>query len=67
MEAERVDDPVAIDMNSPVRYRIQEDRILRSGELRYFDHPKFGVLARITRVEEEAPSQDAELLGYPTQ
>jgi hypothetical protein len=36
----------------PVRYRIEEDRIFRSGELRYFDHPKFGVLARITRVEE---------------
>ena len=52
----------------PVRYRIQEDRIFRSGELRYFDHPKFGVLARVTRVEaseEQAPSEGAELLGYP--
>jgi hypothetical protein len=36
----------------PVRYRINEDRILRSGELRYFDHPKFGVLAKVMRVEE---------------
>jgi hypothetical protein len=36
----------------PVRYRIQENRIVRNGELRYFDHPKFGVLARIARVEE---------------
>jgi hypothetical protein len=35
-----------------VRFRIQEDRILKNGELRYFDHPKFGVLARVTRVEE---------------
>ena len=67
MEAERVDDPVAIDMNSPVRYRIQEDRIFRSGELRYFDHPKFGVIARITRVKEDAPAESTELLGYPTQ
>lgn len=53
-----------------VRYRIEEDRIFRSGELRYFDHPKFGVLAKVTRVEEEEPTetQDAtetELLGYP--
>lgn len=36
----------------PVRYRISEDRIFKSGDLRYFDHPRFGVLARITRVEE---------------
>ncbi len=46
-------------VNFPVRYRIDEDRIFRNGELRYFDHPKFGVLARITRVEEEEP-EDAE-------
>lgn len=37
----------------PVRYRIQENRIVKNGELRYFDHPKFGVLAKITRIEEE--------------
>jgi len=36
----------------PVRFRIQENRILKNGELRYFDHPKFGVLAKVTRVEE---------------
>lgn len=46
----------------PVRYRIEEDRIFRNGDLRYFDHPKFGVLAKITRVEEEA-HDDEELLG----
>ena len=38
---------------APVRYRIFEDRIFRNGELRYYDHPRFGVLARITRFEEE--------------
>ena len=43
----------------PVRFRIDEDRIFRNGELRYFDHPKFGVLAKITRVEEEEPEPDA--------
>jgi len=53
----------------PVRYRIDEDRIFRNGDLRYFDHPKFGVLAKITRVEEEDPSEEelldeTELLGY---
>ena len=55
----------------PVRYRINEDRILRSGELRYFDHPKFGVLARVTRVEDESEESvdpmETELLGYPVE
>jgi len=37
-------------------YRIQEDRIVRNNELRYYDHPKFGVLAKITRIEEAAPN-----------
>jgi hypothetical protein len=36
---------------STVRYRIFEDRIFKSGDLRYFDHPKFGVLAKVTRDE----------------
>jgi hypothetical protein len=49
----------------PVRYRIEEDRIFRNGELRYYDHPKFGVLAKITRVEEgESEEIEEELLGY---
>ena len=59
--------------SNPVRYRIAENRIIRNGELRYFDHPKFGVLARITRFEEqEEPTpeellEDTELLGYDGQ
>ena len=50
-----------------VYHRIQENRIVRNGELRYYDHPKFGVLARVTRVEaeEEEAAADGELLGYP--
>lgn len=48
----------------PVRFRIQENRIVKNGELRYFDHPKFGVLAKIMRVEEtEDDDADAALLG----
>jgi hypothetical protein len=43
-----------------VRFRIQEDRILKNGELRYFDHPKFGVLARVMRVEEPEQELDAD-------
>ena len=46
----------------PTRYRIEEDRIFRNGELRYFDHPKFGVLAKITRVEAEEETDD-QIIG----
>lgn len=38
---------------SNVRYHINENRILKNGETRYFDHPKFGVLAKVTRVEDD--------------
>jgi Peptidoglycan-binding protein, CsiV len=37
-----------------VRLRIDEDRIMKNGDLRYFDHPRFGLLAKVTRVEEPA-------------
>lgn len=33
-------------------HRISEDRIMRNGDVRYFDHPKFGLVARLTLVEE---------------
>lgn len=45
-----------------VYYRIEEDRIVRNGELRYYDHPRFGVVAKITRVEESDASQDGQAL-----
>lgn len=51
----------------PVYYRISEDRILRNGETRYYDHPKFGLLVRVTRVEDESQADPGELLGYPVQ
>lgn len=47
---------------TPIKYSISEDRIFRNGELRYYDHPRFGVLARITRVEEEEPETDEMFL-----
>jgi hypothetical protein len=43
-----------------VFFRIEEDRIFRNGELRYFDHPKFGVLAKISRYEMEETTLPAE-------
>jgi hypothetical protein len=47
----------------PTRYRISEDRIFRNGELRYFDHPKFGALVKIARVEEETELDEDELFN----
>ncbi len=44
-------------------YRISEDRIFKSGDLRYFDHPKFGVLVKIDRVERETNEPDAPRAG----
>ncbi len=36
---------------APLMYQISEDRIVRNGEIRYYDHPKFGVIARVVRIE----------------
>ncbi len=52
-------DVVYLTTRGPVRYRIREDRIFKSGDVRYFDHPKFGVIAKITRVESEGPATAA--------
>ena len=40
----------------PIRYRIFEDRIMKNGDIRYYDHPKFGVVAKVMRFEE--PEED---------
>ena len=39
-----------------VHYRIFEDRKVRRKELHYFDHPKFGVIAKTTREEIVEPA-----------
>lgn len=41
-------------------YRITEKRRMRSGELHYIDHPRFGVLARISKVKPELVQQEME-------
>ena len=35
----------------PVSYRIYEKRRMKSGELNYYDHPKIGMVLRVTPVE----------------
>ena len=34
-------------------YQISENRLFKNGEMRYYDHPKFGVIAKVVRVEAE--------------
>jgi hypothetical protein len=41
-------------------YRIIEKRRMRSGELHYIDHPRFGVLTRISKVKPELLQPDLE-------
>ena len=49
----------------PLRYQISENRLFKNGEIRYYDHPKFGVIAKILRYEvpeEELLPDDTEFL-----
>jgi len=48
------------------RYRITEDRRMRSGELHYIDHPKFGILLKVTEVE-AAPQVPPDSENRPEQ
>jgi len=57
-DSRRQDDIYADPYQRAVRYHILENRIVKNGELRYFDHPKFGVIARVTRVEEDEEVED---------
>ncbi len=41
------EDPIT----SPTTYRIYEKRKMKSGELNYYDHPKIGMVLRVTPVE----------------
>lgn len=52
-------------MYEPLRFKINENRLFKNGEIRYYDHPKFGVVAKILRfeVEEEEIFDDTEFLS----
>jgi hypothetical protein len=41
----------AIGADAAPTYVIREERRIRSGQLHYFDHPKFGVLVRVAPVQ----------------
>lgn len=45
---------------APLRYRLEEDRIMRVDDVRYFDHPRLGVIARVTVPEDAEPPVEGE-------
>ena len=46
-----------------IHYTIEDDRIFKNGDTRYFDHPRFGVIARVTRIEEPEEGEEDEESG----
>ena len=43
------DDQHNINTNITVKYLLSDDKEIKLDELRYFDHPKFGVIVKITK------------------
>ncbi len=44
---------------SPSIYRLKQTRRIKSGELNYFDHPRFGIICLVTEID--APNQPVVL------
>ena len=56
------DEYAEITADPVVRYRIFEDRIVKNGDIRYFDHPKFGLVVKVSRYEKTEEEENAEKL-----
>jgi len=48
-------------------YRLNEKRRIKLNEKHFFDHPKFGVLAQVSRLEPEKALDEEEQNGQPTE
>jgi len=47
---------------SPAIYRLKQTRRIKSGEINYFDHPRFGVICLVTEIDPPySPSQPSVL------
>jgi len=42
-------------VREPIIFNLQESRRIRGSQLQYFDHPKFGLIARIKQIETPKP------------
>lgn len=48
--------------NQKVFYQVIQSKKFRSGELHYVDHPKFGMLIKLTKAQKELSSPDNDLI-----
>lgn len=46
-------------LRMPLRYYIDEVRIMKNGDIRYFDHPRFGVIAKVTKLADDDNAESA--------
>ena len=47
--------------NQKILYEVMHSKKFRSGELHYVDHPKFGMLIKLTKAQKEISSPDSGL------
>ena len=47
--------------NQKILYEVEHSKKFRSGELHYVDHPKFGMLIKLTKAQKELSSPDSGL------
>ena len=48
--------------NQSLLFQVQHSKKFRSGELHYVDHPKFGMLIKLTKAQQESFSPDNDLV-----
>lgn len=53
---------IFIEKNQKVFYEVVHSKKFRSGELHYVDHPKFGMLIKLTKAQKELSSPDNDLI-----
>ena len=48
--------------NQKILFEVKHSKKFRSGELHYVDHPKFGMLVKLTKAQKELFSPDNDLI-----
>ena len=60
------EDEIIIDLfmekNQEILYEVKHSKKFRSGEIHYMDHPKFGMLIKLTKAQKEFSSADSAVI-----
>ena len=60
------EDEIIIDLfmekNQKILYEVKHSKKFRSGEIHYIDHPKFGMLVKLTKAQKEFSSADSAVI-----